>query len=924
MAALSPDQWQLLSPYLDQALTLSEAERARWLEELRAQNPALASQLQELLNEHQVAQRKRFLEKSPDSLAASQGLAGQILGAYRLISQIGQGGMGAVWLAERCDGRFERKAAVKFLNSALMSRGSAERFKREGAILGRLSHPNIAELLDAGVSSTGQPCIILEYVGGESIDRYCDARKLDVPARLRLFLDVLGAVAHAHANLIVHRDIKPSNMLVSKDGQVKLLDFGIAKLLEGEGQDGAATLLTREAGSALTPEYAAPEQVTGGPVTTATDVYALGVLLYVLLSGQHPAGSGPHSPAEMVKAIVDTEPPRLSNVIAPAGPDRETLAANAANRASTADKLRRELRGDLDTIVAKALKKNPQERYSSVTAFADDLNRYLKHEPISARPDTLTYRATKFVRRNRTAVALTALALAAILAGIGGTLEEAHRAHVQRDFAFQQLALSDATNDLNSFLLSDAAPSGKPFTVNDLLDRAHTIVERQHGNDPSRMQLLISLGRQYQSQDEDAKALPILEEAYQLSRKLSDPSTRAKASCALAGLFSLGDQLPRAEPLIQEGLRELPDEPQFALDRTFCLLRGSEVAGNNSDTRLSLDRANEARRILRQSPLDSELLDLRMSMNMAETYREAGQLREAIPLFERASAIMTDLGRDKTQSEGTLLNNWALTLDQLGHVADAEKIFRRAIDISRTDASEQGVSPMLLLNYAGVLQDLHELDEAADYAERAYASAQKAGDNVTINQSLLQRARIYSDQHKPASTAAVLAEVEPRLRKDLPPGHYAFAGLANEYSRLEQERGNLESALRYATDAVNIMEAAAKSDKGAAQFVPGTLDRRAAVELAAGRLDAAVADASRALRLFQEAAQPGEPSKILGRSYLILARVLDAQGKKGEASAAAASSVPHLENTLGPKHPDTISARQLMAADSPPVSSDKR
>ena len=232
-------------------------------------------------------------------------------------------------------------------------------------------------------------------------------------ARIRLFLDVLAAVAHAHANLIVHRDIKPSNVLVRKDGQVKLLDFGIAKLLEGEGQDGAATLLTLEGGRAMTPEYAAPEQITGAPVTTATDVYALGVLLYVLLTGQHPAGSGLRSPADLVKAIVDTEPTRPSEVVAATNANAKETTTNAARRTSTPDKLSRLLRGDLDTIVAKALKKNPQERYASVTALADDLAPLLeaRADQRAARHDGLSRR--EFVRRNRTAVALTAWRLVA-------------------------------------------------------------------------------------------------------------------------------------------------------------------------------------------------------------------------------------------------------------------------------------------------------------------------------------------------------------------------------------------------------------------------------------------------------------------------------------------------------------------------------
>src|SRR6202162_3572896 len=418
MPTLSPDDWKALSPYLDQALAMSEDEPFEWLRSLGHEDNALAAQLTELLDEHKVLAQEGFLERGHVSLPTSSGLAGQTLGPYTLISQIGEGGMGSVCLAERNDGRFDRRIAVKFIHVALMGKDGEARFKREIKILGKLTHSNIAELVDAGVSRAGQPYLILEYVEGDSIDRYCDQRRLDVEGRIRLFLNVLEAVAHAHANLIVHRDLKPSNVLVSKDGQVKLLDFGIAKLLEGEGQEGAATLLTVEGGRAMTREYAPPEQVTGAPVTTATDVYALGVLLYVLLTGQHPAGSGSHSPADLVKASVETEPTRPSRIASRT--EAQETTNNAARRATTPEKLSRLLGGDLDTIVAKALKKNPQERYASVTAMADDLRRYLRHEPISARPDTITYRAAKFVRRNRTVVALTALALVATLAGVTG------------------------------------------------------------------------------------------------------------------------------------------------------------------------------------------------------------------------------------------------------------------------------------------------------------------------------------------------------------------------------------------------------------------------------------------------------------------------------------------------------------------------
>jgi serine/threonine protein kinase/Tol biopolymer transport system component len=415
---LTPEQWLALSPRLEQALEMTDEQRSAWFGTLRDDDPILARQLEQLLQEHRELSQEGFLDSSPVELPDSPGLAGQTFGVYKLISEIGHGGMGTVWLAERSDGRFERQVAVKVLNIALMGKGGEERFKREGRILGRLTHPHIAELIDAGVSPAGQPFLVLEYVEGDHLDRYCDQHNLDVRVRVKLFLDVLYAVAQAHANLIVHRDLKPSNILVRKDGQAKLVDFGIAKLLEADGRSGEAPL-TLEGARALTPEYAAPEQLKGEPVTSATDVYASGVLLFVLLTGRHPAGSGPHTPASLVKTVLDSEPPRPSEIVAATQSNEEVAASNAAKRATTPDKLARLLRGDLDTIVAKALKKNPQERYSSIKAFADDLQRFLLYQPIKARPDALGYRAGKFVRRHRSSVVA---ALFVALALIGTTL----------------------------------------------------------------------------------------------------------------------------------------------------------------------------------------------------------------------------------------------------------------------------------------------------------------------------------------------------------------------------------------------------------------------------------------------------------------------------------------------------------------------
>ena len=423
MPQMDPERWRAASLRLDEALELAGDERARWLAALREQDSALAGDVEVLLQEYDVIRSERFLEEELELRPADSvdegadkvdplGLAGRTIGAYRLVSPIGQGGMGVVWLAERCDGQFEARVAVKLLDIRF---GRFEaRFRREANILARLTHPNIAHLIDAGVASGGQPYFVLELVEGQPIDRYCDERRLDVRARVELFLDVLAAVAHAHTHRIVHRDIKPPNVLVRTDGHVKLLDFGIAKLLQADSDEGVPSTVTLEGGGALTPAYAAPEQVRGAAVTATTDVYALGVLLYVLLTGQHPCGDVT-SPADLMKAIVEVDPPAPS-AAAITGKEREPdPGTRAANRATTPPRLQRQLQGDLDTIVGKALKKEPVERYASVADLADDLRRHLASEPIRARRDSLQRRAARFVRRHpslTTAGTIGALALA--------------------------------------------------------------------------------------------------------------------------------------------------------------------------------------------------------------------------------------------------------------------------------------------------------------------------------------------------------------------------------------------------------------------------------------------------------------------------------------------------------------------------------
>jgi serine/threonine-protein kinase len=897
-------------------LGMQEEERSIWLSTLRAQNPTLVKHLETLLKDHRALVDEGFLETRAVEFPSATTLAGQTLSGYRLMSQIGQGGMSSVWLAERSDGRFDRRVAVKFLNVALIGREGEARFKREGRILGLLVHPHIAELLDAGVSPAGQPYLVLDLVDGDHIDDYCDDHRLDIEARLGLFLDVAEAVAKAHANLVVHRDLKPSNVLVREDGHVKLLDFGIAKLLENE-ENGELTQLTAEGGRVMTPQFAAPEQLKGEAITTATDVYALGVLLYLLLTGQHPSGPGPYTPTDLIRSIVDTEPCRPSDVVSPARATGELAREHAARRSATPEKLRRLLRGDLDTIVAKALKKDPAERYSSVTALADDLRRYLSNEPIRARPETLSYRAIKFVRRNRTAVALAALAILAGAVGVAATWMQVRTARTQRDLAVRQFARAERISDLNELLLTDVAPMGKPVTVNQLLALEEHIVEREHYNNAANhVELLLSIGDQYSGEDENEKALRVLKQAYQLSRGLKERSIRAKASCVLAGAMVPIGELVRAEALFEEGLRELGGESQFGPDRAFCLLRGSEVAYRNGDSSKAVARARAAEHALKESPAASDLQELNVLENLGGVYGDAGQFSESIALFERANALMTSLGYDQTQKAVKLFNDWALTLTYAGRQLEAEKTYRRAIEISRANQAEDAVSPVLLYNYAGVLRELGRFSEAADYAERASAKAQRAGDQILLAQADLQRVRVYRDRKDFVRANLLLADLEPRMQHLLPPEHYAFSMLASNKGLLALAEGDPSRALQLQDQAIAIDEASIARGGPCAAYLPMLLARRSAAALALGKRDQAAADAGKAVGLLQSSTAAPASSSNLGRAYLAQGRALQALSRPEEARASFRSAAEQLEATLGSDHPDTQIARRLAEPES--------
>jgi len=835
---LSAERWRTLSPYLDEALDVDIGQRASWLAGIRSRDPQLAADLAMLLAEQQAIDDTGFLEGSvhigaPDTPETSQ--CGQVLGSYRLVSQLGRGGMGSVWLAERCDGRFEGLAAVKLLNVAVAGRAMEERFRREGSILARVRHPHIAHLIDAGVSPAGQPYLVLEYVDGQSIDRYCDNRSLGIEARLRLFLDVLAAVAHAHANLVVHRDIKPGNVLVSVDGDVKLLDFGIAKLLESDtGLDGilqGASTLTRDAGSALTPLFAAPEQLTGESVTTATDVYALGVLLYVLLTGRHPTGGAVRSTATLVRAIVDEEPRRASDAVIR---DEEAPDAHATRRCPTAARLSRTLRGDLDTIIAKALKKNPSERYSSVTALADDLRRYLSHEPIAARPESLRYRASTFVRRHTRGVAAF-VAVTILLTGLA--VYHTARLAAERDRAQREAAKATRVSELLTNMLTAADPyeararQAEP-TVRGLLDAGAVQVEQGLAGQPElRADILTVLGRIYRRLGIYDKAQSLLEQAL------------------ASGITAFGSQHVTVAQTLHDLAVVLADKGDYEaaarrLEQALAMRRAL-LGAEHQDVAVTLSELGRVYQDLglnqRAEPLQREALRIRTSVLGAgdrETAVSMSDLASVLRLngdLTGAETLLTGCLDINRKTRGDIHPNTATTWHDLAQIAaargdeaTAESLMRRSLDINRqTLGGQHPVIATTLNSLAHVLVAQRRFDEAAASLEEALAIARPAlgTDHQLTAIYTINLASVRLTQNKAIAAEQLLRQalpirarapnILPSRRRTMPEDDWSVAGIRTLLGRSLIAQG------RYADAEAILLEARRDLD---AQAPPRTRD----------------------------------------------------------------------------------------------------
>ncbi len=633
---LSRDRWLELAPMLDELLELDGPGRNRRLAALTAGDVGLRRDLEALLAAHDSPPSilaSPFEERETPTPDAHDPRIGALVGGYRLVRRLGQGGMATVYLGERDDGDFEHRVAVKLVRSDAGSDAILRRFQDEQRILAGLSHPNIARLYGGGVTDDGQPYILMELIEGTPITELCDRLQLGVDDRLELFAVACEVVEYAHSNLVVHRDLKPSNILVTADGTVKLLDFGIAKLVEEEGDRlGSAGTLTSAYGHPMTPEFAAPEQFAGGPITTVTDVYALGVVLYELLTGRRPHGGGSRLPHELAAAVLETEPERPSSVLhrgrRAAGDDsseRSTLAEAAAARASTPQRLVHRLRGDLDTILLTALRREPGRRYPSVAALREDLQRHRRHLPIRARRDSWSYLAGRFARRHAVAMTLATVVIASLVGGLALSVSGQRAAR-------REAATSDRVSRFLVELFRTPDPTYAPspsdeLTATDLLDEAAVRLEATLDEDPTiRARLLQTIGESYQGigvYDRAEELMLASDELLTEARGGEHPDTLA-ARIARAGLYRVTGRLDEAESLYRE-LAAIADRKRLPWE-----------------------------------------VELTLANDYGVLLRERGRPEEAEALYRRAIAIHRRLGTERSQESARTRSNLAMARSPAG------------------------------------------------------------------------------------------------------------------------------------------------------------------------------------------------------------------------------------------------------------------
>ena len=788
MEHLSPERWAQLEAILGQAMKLPPHERSTFVHQACTEDPALQADVEALLVADVEA--GSFLEEAAHEYVATllselwyeetgskTEPPGTRIGPYQIVREIGRGGMGQVYLADRADGQFAQQVALKLVKRGMDSKAVLRRFLAERQILAQLRHANIAGLLDGGVSDEGQSYFVMEYVDGQPITDYCDHHRLTLEERLRLFVHVCEAVQYAHQNLVVHRDLKPSNILVQHDGQVKLLDFGIAKVLsEQDGRE--QTALTQPGMLVLTPEYAAPEQVRGTAVTTATDTYALGVLLYELLTAHRPYWISGRGQAALERVICQTEPERPSIVVgriderahgAPTTPETVSQARN-----TPIERLQRQLKGDLDTIVLKALRKEPERRYPSAAQFLEDIQRHRAGLPVLAQRDTLGYRAKKFARRHRWGVSMAAI-LVMLITGFAVTmaLQQAQTAR-ERDRAQNEAEKLTEVKDFLVGLFEVSDPwrqkKGGDTTAQELLDRGAEQIEALSEAPNVQAEMLLVLGMVHRRLGLYDEAHPLLEHSLALRQALHGEQHLDVAS----SLFELGELL----------------EKKGDYSKADTLYRRSLA--------------------IRQALLGPEDRKVANTMNnLAVVLAYLGDYDQSEHLQHQALAMQQKMFGDQHEDVVVSLNNLALLMSDMQNHDEALRLHQEALTLKRKLWGNQHPSVATTLNNLGsVLRSRGDLEEAEKMHREALAMRRHllGDDHPELAYSLNNLAAVLYDKQNYAASETALLEALAIRRRALGSDHEDIANTLNNLARLLDAMGSYEKAERLFREALTMRQ----------------------------------------------------------------------------------------------------------------------
>ncbi len=808
--ATHPD-WSKVKNILQAALELPEDERSAYLDQECGSDQELRTAVERLLSADE--EKVGFLDQPAGSLLAedaeASSLEGQCVGPYRLVRELGRGGLGSVYLAVRADDEFQRQVAIKLLKRGMDTDEIVRRFRKERQILANLDHSNITRMYEGSSTEDGRPYFVMEYVEGEPIDRYCNRESLNVEDRLQLFRQVCSAVHFAHRNLVLHRDLKPSNILVAANGEPKLLDFGIAKLLTSETAD--PSTLTVQGFPVMTPEYASPEQVTGKTLTTASDVYSLGVVLYELLTGRRPYSLRVRTRDEVQKAHAEQSPEKPSTAVTL---DQEATRDGGSSQGGKfrigdydLPKLRRQLAGDLDTIVLMALRHEPERRYSSAEQFSEDIERHLQGLPVKAQEDTLLYRSERFISRHRFGLATAALIFLLITASAF-------------TFAFQQRQTAqerDRAELVSNFLVeifnvaNPQEPEG-PATARDLLDNGAKRIETELQDQPEvRAEVMETIANAYVNLASYERAQSLLTKALEIRESLYDPDhfKVAEICHSLGALYFYTGDYSSSETYLDRSLEIYEKQKDRALDlaaaaNTLAVLYKKQGQYDIAESLYKKTLAIHEQ----EAGVDSQQVAASLN-NLASLYKTLGRYPEAEQFYRRSLAVKEKVyGRSHNKVAITLKNLGVLFKVQRKH-NEAEEFYKRALTIEEEEFGSEHPSVAQTLNNLAILYYVQEkYDLAEPLLKRALKIREKklGVEHPVFTESLHNLGALRYKQGKFELSEGLLKRAFDLREATLGADHRLVALTAQSLGTLYRERGEQDLAGEYLRRSLSIRE----------------------------------------------------------------------------------------------------------------------